>query len=841
MFDRSSLPIPIVLTGICLATQGSAYAQPSVQEQSVRPLGIPGETSEITPQVVEPSPVFGPTSVEMEEVERLARAGAWENASLVVTDLSAKYPGWSVPADLRRRLKGGLRNTRIASAISASDWQRALDLLGARQDEFCDDEYGLWARVDALGGLKDQDALKDLYMDALEECVPEMRPDILLSATGNLDISGLKDISELPLFDAQASVETTEALIAIRMVLLEREFHVSLSAGNFQAAADMAVQSGRPVFLRQVAWELVELDPAYATSLFEAAEKIESTPEGRYGQALALRNAGQFKVALSGLQSGEVDFADYSADVQSLQGLLYLDLARQAEEMGQIAEARQKLDKAIKADPALIDIVTERRGNLLLFEASAALDAGDYDRAKALAKAAQKNPFVQAAATEQLAWAELNGGNASEAFRHFEELYLSDPGEARADGLVLSAKESGNLEQLAKQEISDGLLTRKINTLRSDDAFAKGKYHIALALAPDRYPKLFGIDGLAFRQSVSVRQQDDGSASGEVDSVTLRSSLLANIGYAIMDAGIVAIDLRGADNAAASLPEEGAFWSPYISLATEGDVSLVAELGTTPIGASIDPAFIGKFVAARQTEGLFLEGSVYREGRRDSILSLVGTSERPGQEEFGRILETGAEVAFRRTVSGNYTLGGHGGTSSLEGENTAPNTKLDGRLGLTRDIRLDGFSYLNTGPFFQYQTYDHNLNANTAGYGGYFSPQVFTQSGWSLNFMTDELQDSLYRGDISASYQRIEEDPLYFASPANVGSNSSAISGSIDLAAGFRVTGRWIVSAHISGVSSNAFNDVQAGFALKYTPDGRAGLVRSDLEPDPFANDLWGR
>ena len=311
--------------------------------------------------------------------------------------------------------------------------------------------------------------------------------------------------------------------------------------------------------------------------------------------------------------------------------------------------------------------------------------------------------------------------------------------------------------------------------------------------------------------------------------------------YATIDAGVIIVDLQRPPNPAASFLEDGDYWSPYFSLAKEGVVSVFAEVGTTPFGASIDQALIGRLAATKEVGDVVFEGTAYRRGRRDSIVSFVGSQDFPGEVAFGRVIETGGEVAFRQPIAESVTLGARGGASSLDGKNTTSNTKLEGSVHLTREVPIEGFLYLNTGPFIQYQTYNRNLNAYSTGYGGYFSPQVFARSGWLLNFMTDELQDSLYRGDVSAAYQQVDEDPLYNSSPGLTGASSAAFSGSIDLAAGFRLSDKWIVSAHVSGIASTEFDDFQAAFAFKYTPGGRAGLVRGDLDPDPFAADVWGR
>jgi hypothetical protein len=166
-------------------------------------------------------------------------------------------------------------------------------------------------------------------------------------------------------------------------------------------------------------------------------------------------------------------------------------------------------------------------------------------------------------------------------------------------------------------------------------------------------------------------------------------------------------------------------------------------------------------------------------------------------------------------------------------------------LSASRAFKTDGFAYLVTGPFYQYQSYDRNTNFFTPGHGGYFSPQAFHRAGWSLNAQTVPLKDWIARTNVALAHESVEEDaaptnPLLAGpQPLIGGSSNSGLAGALDLSVARRVSRNVIFSANAAAIVSQAYEDVRVGLALTWVPGGRAGLVRSDLPTDPLNPGAW--
>ncbi|MEZ6001266.1 cellulose synthase subunit BcsC-related outer membrane protein [Hyphomonas sp.] len=836
---RRSISVPALLTGLGLALQGSANAQTGSgrieQDPAVRAIGIPGN-----PDLSgDPEDLQEPPASDIEQVRNLAQSGSAALSSRRLEEMSAGYPGWQVPADLRRRIAVGVKEEKVSDALSRHQWDTVLQTLGGLEAGECEDRRFLRARREALKGQDAAGAFADFYLHTIETCDPQLAAEILTGTGVNLGSEAIAGLLELPVFTQEDELQGSGLIKGLRSELLGELFERQFGDGMLLEAVETARKSRRPDFLNRLAWAFLETDPEQAASLFAAASVEVSNPESGYGLALAYRAAGALPGALRALEE-QGDLGEFTADATHLKSQIFLDLAMSAANAADYAAAHEYLGAALLADPGNDKSVAERRGALYLLQAADALDAGEYEQAGQFSVKALDFPGTRVAAEEQLAWARFNSGKAEEAYTLFERLYVETGEDRFADGWVLAAARTGQLARLSRSAPEASYLSRRLVAQRAGIASDRGDYFLAVSLAPGKAPELRGLGNLSVRQSLSMRQQEDGSPDGQFDTATYRTSVSGLIGGQLVEFGVVGLDVSPSSGAGVPYLSSGLFWSPYLSYLKEGDVRVSAEIGITPAGADLAPQPVGHVRVAHRFAETFVEGGIYQQGRRDNALALVGGQQREGARLVGRILETGADLSLRTPVGSNLVLGSNAGVSSLDGAGTLSNSRHDLRISLSRAFRLEGFDYFNTGPFVQYDAYRRNLSAQSASQAGYFSPQIFVQSGWELNFQTDALRQTLYRAGVSIAHQYVEENAPS-GLPVSGRTSSASISGAVEFAAGYRLSEHWIATAHMSGLTSGVFDDVQAGISLTFTPGGRRGLVRRDLEPDPFANDLWGR
>lgn len=834
--------VSLLMAGLWVLAAGGACAQIQGGQDEVRAIGIPYSSStEDKINAVWSQPV-GPSQEAYAQFERYAAQGDWRAASQYVSELTKSYPLWRVPNGMKRRVSAGLTDLQIRDAVSDKDWQRVLYYLGDAREGACENNYTFWARLDALAGLGDARELKTVLPKSLPNCSQDVQIALLGRAAQSLGADDIEDILKLPVWqDANLSDELRTALANVEAsVVRQRYDHLRATQGGV-AASELALASQDIVLQRQAAWDVLESDPAKAVTLFETVERAQGTPEGRYGLGLAYFRNKDFNKALAVLADQSFDFGIHAKDAKKLSGQIYFELSAEVEASGRTYEAVALALKGGESFPQLQPEAESRAGAIWLAASQRAFDSGNYAEAEDAARKAMLYASTERQGQARLAWIEVQSGKPKRALANFQSLYEDRPDAEMMEGAVLSAQKAGQLKRLYSDQALAPELRAAAASQLSRSALVRGEFYSAQYYDPDIDPRLEGLSGLAVTQTVSVRKQDGGDVDGEVLATTSRTEASWGVGSNRIAVGLVALKTDEPDAARVANVQDEALWSPYAKLTHEGDITVEAEIGTTPIGADISPELIGAVAGRVQTEDAFVEGELFRSGRRDSALALYGTQSTNAQPAYGRVVESGASVRLRKHISEQIMAGVGLTASALEGRNVASNSRVDVMLHASRNVPLEAFSYFSTGPFVEVDSYDRNLNAYTPGYGGYFSPQKFTRVGWSLNFLTRELEKTLVQGDMSIAHESIEQDPLYGVGGNQMRSKSSALAGALNVSAGRMLNDKWILVGHVAGISSKTFEDVQLGIALTYIPGGRKGLIRQDLTPDPFAQDLWTR
>lgn len=821
----------------------AAHAQAGVAKyaEGVFAIGIPS-VDQPPPRAPDRARPLAPAPAQVQAVWNLGATGEWDLAYRLLSSLEDANADWKGPANLTAYLAAGRRDQRIREALDARDWSAALALLATMGERKCDEPFHIWSRAEALEGMGNQDDLRAFYVRSLTRCDdPELAADLVERSLSVLDPEGLAALGELEALKHGKDPGIILAHERILRAVTWHRFEAAAATGDSAAMNLLAGKSDDPRLLTQAGWTFLESDAVRAAGYFERALAGGADEDARRGFVMAGLAAGDIPAARQAIAQ-----APESAHLAMLGA--HIDLAEAAERRtsGDWQSALVLAGRALAQDPELAHAAQSVSGGALLDGASAAYDAGDYRRARSLAQQAARLAPTRRAGSVRAAWSDLHLGRASDAAAAFSRLYLEHPDAEAAEGYALAAEQAGDLDTAAQlARTLGGPLQAKVEARYAAAAFSQGDYLTAHARAPDSYVALEGLNRTWYRLVVSARSQGGTRGENRLRGFVSTTSVGTARGTHRVEAGIAIYMLDpGASSSPVLAPSRATAAAPYLAWSREGDTSLAARIGLMPVGADADPVLTGEVAIARESGGRAVEARAYVRPKTDSALALSGQQD-PGGNTFGRVTEAGGSVRARLPVGKVHAVQGDLSAGHLEGENVASNTIVSVGISASRSIRSDGFAYIVTGPFYQFQSYDRNTNFFTPGHGGYFSPQAFHRAGWSANGQTDPLKNWIARADIALAHETVEADParanppLPGPQPRVGGSESTGISGALDLAIARRVNSDVIVSANLSAIASQAYEDVRIGLALTWVPGGRAGLVRTDLPYDPFNAATW--
>lgn len=824
---------------ILLLTGQGAQAAPDTGREGVFPIGIP--TADLSePEPAEIALPAEPAQVDVESVWMLGAEGRWHEAAARLRVLRGRHQGWQAPADILAYVANGQREHEVREAQAAGDWARVLKLLPAPAPKECERPFDLWARAEAVEGLGLQDGLRDFYVRVLTNCDnPELVAALASRASGVLDREGISSLIRIPSLANNQHPEIVRAYAELVRAETWLNFQAAQSTGDIETAGALARTSEDIRILAQAGWMFLEPDPAGAAGFFRDALAGGADEDARRGLVMAALATGDYTAARSAISE-----ARSAEEFDGLLAWVDLEEARMLRQKGSWLRAADLADRSAKLDPALAGEAQLIGGGALLDAAAKAYDLGDLETAGALARKAATYPAVQRAAQMRSGWVDLQSGDAELAAATFSRLYLAGPDDESAEGFALAAQKAGKLESAAAiARAVGGPLGEKVQAQYASVAFYQGDYLTARALAPDTYEALEGVDHTLYRQSVSMRQQDGARGENRITGYASTTSMEAVRGVSRYEAGVTLYKIEtGADGGAG----RETFAAPYLGWSREGETSLATRIGLLPIGAGADPAISGEAAATRRFGAHMGEARVFVRPRTDSLLAFAG-DDVASAGQSGRVVEAGALVRGRFDIGGGRAVQADISVAHLDGRATISNSMVSAGLSASQAIAKDGFDYLVTGPFYQFQSYDRNTNFFSAGHGGYFSPQQFHRAGWSINARTEPLKDWMVKADGAVAFESVREDaapqyPLMADQGMQIGGGkSSGVAGSLDVALARRLGREVIVSADLSATASKAFEDLRAGIGLVWVPGGRAALVPSDLATDPFSPGSWIR
>jgi tetratricopeptide (TPR) repeat protein len=256
------------------------------------------------------------------------------------------------------------------------------------------------------------------------------------------------------------------------------------------------------------------------------------------------------------------------------------------------------------------------------------------------------------------------------------------------------------------------------------------------------------------------------------------------------------------------------------------------ELSSTPIGATVTPAPLGKIElhSANPKWNIFAKYSISE--LEDSMLSFIGNSDKnlnkDEQIDWGRVTKSAFEVGVSlNTDLLFYSLSGLY-ADQIDGDYTLVNKEKKVTGMLLYRVPTIKFAYLDYSLLGIYDEYDANSDLLTYGHGGYFSPQKFILLNTSVELADNFNSRFYYKTKISLGYEKFRVDnskkfPIYDNVSKNLtngivsGYTADGVIFKTALGLGYKIDKKFNILGVVSYEQMKEFNTIEAGVFLNYS------------------------
>lgn len=259
------------------------------------------------------------------------------------------------------------------------------------------------------------------------------------------------------------------------------------------------------------------------------------------------------------------------------------------------------------------------------------------------------------------------------------------------------------------------------------------------------------------------------------------------------------------------------------------------ELGMTPMSGAVDATVVGRLGVDQYFDSGRWRVELYRESKKESLLSYTGFRDPWTALTYGRAVDTGLRLGiFNSFANDVLTLEGQIAVGQVSGENILDNEHWYLNLKFSRTFHPPYFHYVNFGPIVTAYGYAHNQSFYTFGHGGYFSPSKFGQAVMNLQGMTLEGQSFIAKGEIGFGVQANEQDsaPLFPTRPDGRSYQRSTATTLIllsDLQMLFALTRHWTFGFGVGYNKTPSYEEFRGGVFSSVYFDPRRGLFESDF------------
>ncbi|NPA29045.1 MAG: tetratricopeptide repeat protein [Epsilonproteobacteria bacterium] len=386
----------------------------------------------------------------------------------------------------------------------------------------------------------------------------------------------------------------------------------------------------------------------------------------------------------------------------------------------------------------------------------------------------------------QIAWCAFKNGDFEEAKSRFAAINYRY-GESPDDiyGFALSAYRNGDnkaaLQALALMEKTDSARYRQLIAslyTQIQDSVAAKRLILSLPKSESRTQALIAVnrsftyDRPEHAAAVGFyrdhRSGRDGTSNLDIYAIPLTYQYTRNGNYKIY----AHADFMSVSNGPLKVPQGFAFNDTYLPQDLDtydvlvpavgfsyGPVS--AEIGTTPLGADIDPELTWQARAEFGDGPMKVYFQATQESIDESMISFTGDKAYIDDDryEWGRVVKRGYQAGIAYDTDTTYLLE-LGIYPDIYGHNVIDNHENRVIAMAVHHFPVEDISYLDIGLFGMYDSFKTNTLAYNYGHGGYFSPQDFWMG--SVIFRFGDIIDRFYYQALgSLGYETYNSDDMY--------------------------------------------------------------------------------
>lgn len=457
------------------------------------------------------------------------------------------------------------------------------------------------------------------------------------------------------------------------------------------------------------------------------------------------------------------------------------------------------------------------------------------------------------------AWSTYHLGDLDGAYRRFLDLYRADRDEVSAVGLYASLSVQQDWERIERHVNELGGPLADIYSLYSSERYFDRRLYLrARQVAPEAESPIENIETPHVTLAIEAvdRAGDSGiSRLRIVEGPKVIGHLFQDqvnrfevaLGFLSLDAGDLPdrafVGLVPRDFATnprqryviAPKTNYQAMILPSLFYYREAWTAPYIELGMTPMSGAVEATVVGRLGVDQYYDSGRWRIELYRESKKESLLSYTGFRDPWSALTYGRAVDTGLRLGiFHSFAQDIFTIEGQLAVGQVGGENILDNEHYYLNFKFSRTFHPPYFHYVNFGPIVTAYGYANNQSFFTYGHGGYFSPSMFGQAVMNLQGMTLEGKNFLLKGEAGFGFQANEQDaaPLFPTRPDGRSYQRSTDSSLIflsDMKVLFALTRQWTFGFGLGYNKTPSYEEFRGGMFSTVYFAPRRGMFESDF------------
>jgi len=365
-----------------------------------------------------------------------------------------------------------------------------------------------------------------------------------------------------------------------------------------------------------------------------------------------------------------------------------------------------------------------------------------------------------------LAWSQFHIGQFERSNIEFETLFLQYDKEDYLQGVILSLERLDDRAALnALYESLENNNKYKTHTAKND--YQKGRWLKASLNDPDN--KIYGAlhkPFIWYDLDWNFKKGDSGTSEMRLLSQQIGFSYSFSLKHQIN------LMLNSYKSDAGLRKEDPFYGSNYLDVPVVPTTTKVSEIwpaieylyqGKNHISINLAKAALinemdKKYWGSIHWRGVKWQVKAYKDGIKESQLSLHGQQDPYSGAFFGGVYKKGIKVGYKFLIDKEWTGNVSTHFEHIRGQNVINNQDYAFNFSASRAFKFD-LTKVNSGFFAQWQSYNKNSNSYQFGHGGYFSPQTMGIIGFFARIHNYNDKDWWFV-DLAVSYFNWETEDI---------------------------------------------------------------------------------